>query len=77
METKYRERLPLQCIVPEDIEEIIMVESSDDGWNIESIVTFLRSGSDYQLATLDMEVNRWIDGDEDHSHRRFELSLVI
>ena len=65
------------CIRKIDIEAISIVEDSNDAWNIESIVTFFRAGSDYQLATLDMEVNRWIDGDDLDSERSFELNLVI
>ena len=71
------------CIRKIDIEAIAIVEASSDAWNIESIVTFLKAGSDYQLATLDMEVNRWIDGDDlnserrPDSERRFELNLVL
>ena len=65
------------CIHVQDIEDIAIEEHSNDGWHIESIVTFLRSGGYYQLASVNMEVNRWIDGDGHYSSVRFDLNLVI
>ena len=65
------------CIRKRDIEAITVVEASNDGWHIESIVTFLKAGNNYQLATLDMEVNRWIDGNDLTSKKRFELNLLL
>ena len=57
------------CVQLSEIESIAMVKSQSDnvGWNIASIATFYRddhyAGSAFQLATIDMDVNRWIDGD--------------
>ena len=65
------------CVMKYDIKSIAIMENGNDGWNIETIVTFIKSGSDYQLATSDFHVNRWIDGNhDDESRRYFELSLV-
>ena len=72
--------LPGQCIQLTDVEEISINERHNDGWNIDSIVTFLRSGNstyDFHLASVDIDVFRWIDGDSTHAKRRFELNLVI
>ena len=72
--------LPGQCILLTDVKEIAITERSNDGWNIDSIVTFLRSGDstyDFHLASVDIDVFRWIDGNSAHAHRRFELNLVI
>jgi len=72
--------LPGQCILLTDVKEIAITERSNDGWNIDSIVTFLRSGDsthDFHLASVDIDVFRWIDGDGTHAHRRFELTLAI
>ena len=72
--------LPGQCIQLTDVEEISINERHNDGWNIDSIVTFLRSGNstyDFHLASVDIDVFRWIDGNSAHALRRFELNLVI
>ena len=66
------------CIELDDVEAIAIHASNNDGWNIESIVTFFKSNPDsYQLASVDFEVNRWIDGNRDDSHERFQLNMVL
>ena len=66
------------CVKKHDIKNIYIVESGNDGWNIETIVTFIKSGNDYELATSDFHVNRWIDGNSKYESRRFfGLTLVI
>ena len=69
------------CVQLHEIEYIAIEEHNNDEWNIDSIVTILRDDAAgakyYQLATIDMDVNRWIDGDGHYDHRRFELNLVI
>ena len=64
------------CITVSELLGIAITERSTDGWNIESVVTFVRSGSDYQLFSEDFEVNRWIDQDSLAARRRFDLTLV-
>ena len=66
-----------ECIHLSDVEGIAITEHSNDGWHIESIVTLFGSGTCYQLATTDFDANRWIDGDDKPSKRRFELNLWI
>ena len=72
---------PSNCIKIGDIETIAITEHSIDSWNIDSIVTFLvdtnDAGNTYQLATQDLDVFRWIDGDGSITQKRFELTLVI
>ena len=66
------------CITQGNIDWIALEENSNDGWQIESVVTFLRDDyGQYALATLDMEVNRWIDGNGHYTHTRFVLNKVI
>ena len=66
------------CITTRDIEKISIEEDGNDGWNIDSIVTFFKSNPDsYQLASVDFDENRWIDGDQEVSEERFELNLVL
>lgn len=64
-----------QCITLGEIHKVSIIESSFDGWNIDSIVTLVKdSSSGIQVLTQDLDVNRWIDGNGHHSHRRFELT---
>ena len=65
------------CVMKYDIKSITIMENSNDGWNIETIVTFIKSGNDYELATSDFHVKHWIDGNGDDSHRHLELTLVF
>ena len=44
-----------------------------DGWNIQSIATMICSGSKFQILTADMNVNRWIDGDDQPFKRSYSL----
>ena len=54
-----------------------VIESSNDSWNIDSIVTLVRdSGNGIQALIQNLDVNRWIDGDGHHTHRRFELTFA-
>ena len=67
----------VNCVRKRDIKSIIIRENGNDGWNIETIVTFLQSDNDYELATSDFNVYKWIDGDhEDVTRRFFKLTLV-
>ena len=63
------------CIWKDDIHEVSIKHGGADGWNIKSIITMLRNGSNYVLLTADMEVNRWVDGDRGSSYNEFTLSL--
>ena len=65
------------CVMKSDIQSIAIKQGGNDDWNIKTIVTFVGSGDDYELATTDFNVNRWIDSDGDESHRLFELNLVL
>ena len=65
------------CVKPEDVEYITIVEGSNDGWNIDSIVTYFVYSRDYsQPATVDLDVFRWVDGNSKDYHKRFELTKV-
>ena len=68
--------IPGGCVRINDIEKVFVIESSNDGWNIQSIVTIVRDQyGGFQLLTRDFDVNQWIDGNAHHSHERFELTL--
>ena len=66
------------CVTKNDIKSIFIMENGNDGWNIETIVTFIKRGNDYELATCDFDVNAWIDGNHEDVTRRFlDLTLVF
>ena len=71
--------IPLSCVTKRDIEEITIEEDTNDAWNIQSVLTVLRAGGDYELVTLEMDVSQWIDGNgrPSKSLRRFKLNLLI
>jgi len=67
-----------QCIRARDINYIKIREASNDGWNIESVVTFvIFENRGWQLSSVDLNVNQWIDGNELPSHKEFKLNLVL
>ena len=58
------------------ISKVTIVNGSDDGWNIASVVTIVRAGKKYYVLTSDMNANKWIDGDDKRSRLQFDLTLV-
>ena len=63
------------CINIGDIQTVSIIESGNDGWNIDSIVTMVKdSAGGVQVLTQDLDVFRWVDGDAHHTHRRFTLT---
>ena len=64
------------CIRIPEIQRVSLVENGNDGWNIKTIVTLVNGSNRLQVLTQDFNVNRWIDGDEDLSYRRFDLSFA-
>ena len=66
-----------RCVKIKEIECVYIVEGSNDGWNIDSIVTLVKDSSrNSQILTSDLDVFRWIDGNGLRSHKRFLLSFV-
>ena len=65
------------CIKIGEIKSVAITASSTDGWNIESIATFIEDDAGgIQVLTQDFNVYRWIDKDGDPSHKRFDLTLA-
>ena len=65
------------CIKITDIEDVYIVEGSNDGWNIDSIVTLVKNVHGRgQILSCNLDVFRWIDGNGASSHKRFRLTKV-
>jgi hypothetical protein len=65
------------CIKIGDISGVSIVENGNDGWNIDSIATLVRDNSGgVEVLTQDLEVFRWIDGDDLPQYKRFNLTLA-
>ena len=64
------------CIRIPEIQRVSLVESGNDGWNIQTIVTLVSGSNRLQILTQDFSVNRWIDGDRGASYRHFDLSFA-
>ena len=64
------------CITIGKIRRVSILGTHYDGWNIDSITTFVIYTNGSRVLTQDFDVNRWIDGDEDVSYRRFDLTLT-
>ena len=66
------------CIRKKDIQGIALIPGNSDGWNIDSIVTYVASNDyNWELNSVDLDVNRWIDTDSGKFRLRFDLNLVI
>ena len=63
------------CITKNDIDNILILQGSSDGWNIESIVTFAVVSEHWELTSADFNVFQWIERGSEDEHREFTLSL--
>ncbi len=64
------------CITKGDVQRITLVEEGNDGWLIDSVVTFLRTEDSFTLLSSDIDVSRWIDGNGGSELERFSLSIA-
>ena len=66
------------CITVKQIENMALLENHNDGWHIDSIVTFLVVNPYYwALSSADFDVNRWVDKDGDPTSKQFILTLCV
>ena len=66
------------CITKNNIKGIAILSGSNDGWHIDSIVTYVVvNRNNWELSSVDFGANRWVDGDDLPAHKRFELNLVL
>lgn len=62
------------CIRLRQIQSVSITENGNDGWNIRSILTLVQdSYGGVQMLTQDLNANRWIDGNGNRRHQRFQL----
>ena len=62
------------CITINDINHISILEGNNDGWNIDSIVTFVVDDqNNYELISADFDIFQWIDGDSTADERELTL----
>ena len=69
------------CIRKNEITSAAIEEGGTDGWRIDSVVSAVKAGGSFEVLTLDMEVNQWIDRDGNSQQqpgvvRKFYLNLV-
>ena len=66
------------CINKHDIEGIAILAGGNDGWDIDSIVTYVAVNEhNWELSSVDLDADRWVDGDSSDTFKRFDLSLVV
>lgn len=65
------------CVHKSDIEGVSIVPVSRDGWNVNTIVTFVcDSERQCSLLTQDLDIDYWVDADGSEKGASLELSLV-
>ena len=62
------------CILKDDIDNVFVQEGGNDGWYISSIFTAVAAGSQYKLLSVDVDVDRWIDGNGSESETHLTLT---
>ena len=67
---------PFSCLTIRKIQKVSIIESSDDGWNIDSIVTLVGSRGRFKVLTQNLDVNHWINGNGHLTHKRFTLTFA-
>ena len=66
------------CITKTNIKGIAVLAGSNDGWHIDSIVTYVAvNRNNWELSSVNFGANRWVDGDSSNYKKRFELNLVL
>ena len=62
------------CVMLENLDVIKIVANSTDGWNIDSIASYVCAADHCQEVTHDFDVSRWIDANGKPEHKRFILT---
>ena len=70
----------LPCFDYHDVDKVVLVENSNDGWHIESVTTILSikglHHKSWALLTVDLDANFWIDGNAGDDRKKHELTRV-
>ena len=54
----------------QDIQGIALLAGNNDGWHIDSIVNYVAVNEfNWELCSVDLEANRWVDGDSLHTYK--------
>ena len=66
------------CIKFQYIKRVSIKAGSNDGWKIDSITTHVKGaeGGKFRVLTVDMDVYRWIDGNDEPAMEQFDLTQV-
>ena len=64
------------CVTLESLDATVLVADSTDGWNIDSIVSYVCAADHCQEVTHDFDVSQWIDTNGEPEHERFILTDV-
>ena len=65
-------------ITKKDIPGIALLAGNNDGWHIDSIVTYVAVNEfNWELSSVDLEAHRWVDGDSSYTYKVFALTLVV
>ena len=62
------------CMTLGDLDAITIVADSTDGWNIDSIASYVCAAENCQEATHDFDVFQWIDTNREPEDERFSLT---
>ena len=66
----------MDCVTLGDLDAITIVADDTDGWNIDSIASYVCAAGNCQEATHDFDVFQWIDTDREPEDERFNLTYV-
>jgi hypothetical protein len=65
------------CLRKGQIDGVLFVAGGDDGWMIETAMTVYRDqNKNYNLLTVNVNFNKWLDGNSGSASRRLKLTLV-
>lgn len=69
------------CLTKQNIFSILLTANNNDGWMIDSVVTFVCTSETMpqacQLATQDLDIFQWVDGNSGPADKELKLSLYL
>jgi nuclear transport factor 2 (NTF2) superfamily protein len=65
------------CLQKSDIDGVYFEAGGNDGWMIDTaMVVYSDQNTKYNLLTVDVGINKWLDGNGGKDQRRVQLTLV-